>query len=53
LLPVGVRVRKGEPIARVHAAGSEAAEAAAATLINAFSIADRALEAPPLIERID
>ena len=53
LLPVGTTVRKGEPIARVHAAGTEAAKAAAATLIKAFSIADRAPEAPPLVERID
>ena len=53
LLPVGTPVRKGEPLARVHAAGLETARAAAATLIEAFSIADRAPEAPPLVERID
>ena len=52
LLPVGARVKKGDPIARVHAAGSDAAHRAAATLTGAFSIAERAPEAPPLIERI-
>jgi thymidine phosphorylase len=53
LLPVGARVKKGDPIARVHAAGTDAGEAAAATLTGAFSIADQARDAPPLIERID
>jgi thymidine phosphorylase len=53
LLPVGTAVRKGEPLARVHAARAEAAKAAATTLIKAFAIADRAPEAPPLVERID
>jgi thymidine phosphorylase len=53
LLPVGMAVRKGEPLARVHAAGTEAARDAAATLIKAFAIADRAPVTPPLVERID
>ena len=53
LLPVGARVRKGDSIARVHAASNGAAQAAAATVTEAFSISDRAPEAPPLIERID
>ena len=53
LLPVGARVKKGDPIARVHAAGADAAEMAAATLTEAFSIAERAPDAPPLVERID
>ncbi len=52
MLPVGARVRKGDPMARVHAAGTAAAEIAAVTLTEAFSIADRAAEPPPLIERI-
>ena len=53
LLPVGARVRRGEPIARVHAAGTDAAQVAAATLGEAFSIGERAPDARPLIERID
>jgi thymidine phosphorylase len=53
LLPVGAAVRKGEPIARVHAAAAGDAEAAAAALTAAFSIGDRAPAAPALIERID
>ena len=53
LLPVGARVQRGDPIARVHAAGTDAANAAMVTLLEAISIADQAPEAPPLIERID
>ncbi len=53
LLPVGARVRRGDPIARVHAAGTDAAQVAAATVREAFSIGERAPDAPPLIERID
>jgi len=52
LLPVGAAVRKGEPVARVHAAGAEAASAAASALIKAFSIAERVSASPPLVERI-
>jgi thymidine phosphorylase len=52
LLPVGATVRKGAPIARVHAAGSGAAEAAATALSAAFSIGERPPQAQPLIERI-
>ena len=52
LLPVGSNVRKGEPIARVHAAGRDAADAAAAGLSAAFSIGERAPPAAPLVERI-
>ena len=52
LLPVGTAVRKGEPVARVHAAGAEAASAAASALIKAFSIAERVSASPPLVERI-
>jgi len=52
LLPVGATVRKGEPIARVHAADSSAAQAAATALSAAFSIGERPPQAQPLIERI-
>jgi thymidine phosphorylase len=53
LLPVGTKLRKGEPIARVHAADRGAAEAAAAALSAAFTIGERPPQARPLIERID
>jgi thymidine phosphorylase len=53
LLPVGTRVRGGDSLARVHAAGADAAQAAAATVKAAFSIGERAPDAPPLVERID
>jgi thymidine phosphorylase len=52
LLPVGTRVRKGEALARVHAAGEVDADAATAALSAAFSIGERPLPAPPLVERI-
>jgi thymidine phosphorylase len=51
LLPLGTAVRKGEPIARVHASKTAAAEAAAATLSAAFTIGDEPPKARPLIER--
>lgn len=53
LLPVGATVRRGDPIARVHAAGAAEAGAAAAALAAAFTIGDRPPEARPLVERID
>jgi thymidine phosphorylase len=52
LLPLGANVKSGEPIARVHASDRKAAEAGAAALSAAFSIGDRAAQAPPLVERI-
>jgi thymidine phosphorylase len=52
LLPVGTAVRKGEPIARVHAADAAAADAATAALCAAFSIGERPPKAQPPIERI-
>jgi thymidine phosphorylase len=52
LLPVGTTVRRGEPIARVHAADAAAADAAAAALCAAFSIGERPPKAQPSIERI-
>jgi thymidine phosphorylase len=48
----GAKLRKGEPIARVHARTPEAAEAAAAALTAAFAIGEGRAEVPPLVERI-
>jgi thymidine phosphorylase len=52
LIPRGANVTKGEPLARVHAASRDAAEAAASTLVSAYTIGDGRPEAPPLVERI-
>jgi thymidine phosphorylase len=53
LQPRGARVAKDEPLARVHAASRDAAEAAASTLTQAYTIGNGRPEAPPLVERID
>jgi thymidine phosphorylase len=52
LLPAGAKVRAGEPIARIHAAGRDAAALAAAALSAAFTIGERPPQARPLVERI-
>ncbi len=52
LLPVGAVVKKGQPIARVHATDASAADAADANLIRAFSIGDQKPQSRPLVERI-
>jgi thymidine phosphorylase len=52
LLPLGAIVRKGDPIARVHASDRKAAEAGAAALSAAFSIGEKPPQAPLLVERI-
>ena len=44
--------QRGDPIARVHASGRAAADAAATALSAAFSIGDRPPKPQPLIERI-
>jgi thymidine phosphorylase len=51
LQPVGTAVRRGDAIARVHAADAAGAEAGAAALASAFSIGDERPRARPLIER--
>ncbi|WP_174019688.1 thymidine phosphorylase [Agrobacterium fabrum] len=53
ILPLGVRVEKGEPIAVVHAASSEDAERAVKRIEDCFGIADNAPEiAASVLERI-
>ncbi|MCZ7446568.1 thymidine phosphorylase [Agrobacterium rhizogenes] len=53
ILPLGVRVEKGEPIAVVHAASSEDVERAIRRIEGCYGIADSAPEiAPPILERI-
>jgi thymidine phosphorylase len=53
LVPVGAAIQRGEPIARVHAASGDGAEAAVAAVRGAYTIGDEPLVVPPLIERID
>jgi thymidine phosphorylase len=52
LVPVGAVIRKGEPIARVHAADLAAADEAAAVVAAAFTLGEKPPIAPPLVERI-
>jgi len=53
ILPLGVRVEKGEPIAVVHAASSEDAERAIRRIEDCYGIADSVPEiAAPILERI-
>ncbi|WCJ62459.1 thymidine phosphorylase [Agrobacterium tumefaciens] len=53
ILPLGVRVEKGEPIAVVHAASSEDAERAVRRIEDCYGIADSVPEiAAPILERI-
>src|SRR5262245_16726489 len=49
----GVTLRKGEPIARVHARTADQAKAAAAALAAAFTIGEGRPESAPLVEKID
>ncbi|MFF2322642.1 thymidine phosphorylase [Agrobacterium sp. NPDC058088] len=53
ILPLGARVKKGEPIAVVHAASGEDAERAITRIENCYGIADSGPEiAEPILERI-
>lgn len=52
LRPRGATVQNGEPIARVHARTKDAAEAAAAALVTAFTVGEGRPEIPPLVEKI-
>ncbi|WP_289044112.1 thymidine phosphorylase [uncultured Aliiroseovarius sp.] len=51
LLPVGVKVEKGDPIAFVHADGEEAADQAQATLLSAYAIGEPP-EPQPIVREI-
>ncbi|MWB77650.1 thymidine phosphorylase [Pseudooceanicola sp. 216_PA32_1] len=54
ILPLGTRVEKGQPLARVHASRIEAADKAARAVLAAVNIAGTAPQVPALIrERID
>jgi thymidine phosphorylase len=49
--PVGAYVRKGDPLARVHAADEVAAEVAIRNVIDAVRVGDRASHPEPLIRQ--
>jgi len=51
-VPLGAAVRAAGPLARVHAASRAAAQAAARTVAQAYTIAEVAPAAPVLVERI-
>lgn len=53
LVPLGARMRAGEPLARVHAASADAARLATQAVARAFRIGGETQAAPPLIERIE
>ncbi|WP_137699443.1 thymidine phosphorylase [Marimonas lutisalis] len=53
LLPLGTKLARGQPLARIHAAREDAAARAEAELLAAITIGSAAPETPPLIhERI-
>jgi thymidine phosphorylase len=52
LAPRGARIEAGQPLARVHAATREGAEAAARAVTRAYDIGDRAPAPRTLVERI-
>jgi thymidine phosphorylase len=51
IVPLGARVRAGEPLLRVHAASADDAQAALATLGTALQVGEALAEPPPPIVR--
>ncbi|MEM7719125.1 MAG: thymidine phosphorylase [Pseudomonadota bacterium] len=52
ILPIGSDVTKGAPVARLHAAGERAAQAAERAYLSALTIADAAAPRPLMIDRV-
>jgi len=52
LVPLGARIRRGESVARVHAATVDAAERGAEAVARAFTLGDAAPTLPRLVERL-
>ncbi|AZQ68757.1 thymidine phosphorylase [Silicimonas algicola] len=52
ILPLGAEVSKGEPVARLHAAGEKAAQEAERAYLDALTIGERAEPLPLMIERV-
>jgi thymidine phosphorylase len=52
LVPLGARLRRGESVARVHAATDDAAERAVEAVARAFTLGDAAPTLPRLVERL-
>ncbi len=53
LLPAGAKVARGEPLARIHAANADAAQAATLRVQRAYTISATTPELPPLVRRLD
>lgn len=51
--PVGTAVNKGDPLARIHAASQEHAQAAMAAVLKAFTLGEKVERIDPVLERID
>lgn len=51
--PVGTAVNKGDPLARIHAASQEDAQAAMAAVLKAFTLGEKVERIDPVLERID
>ena len=52
ILPLGAEVSKGQPVARLHAAGEKAAQEAERAYLDALTIGERAEPLPLMIERV-
>ncbi|WP_273486233.1 thymidine phosphorylase [Lentibacter algarum] len=52
MLPLGTRVEKGQPIARVHASREDAARSAAVDVLQATTLGSAPTEQPLLLERV-
>ncbi len=52
ILPLGTKVAKGAPVARLHAAGEKAAQAAERAYLGALDIRDSAAPVPLLIDKV-
>ena len=52
ILPLGTEVKKGQPVARLHAAGEKAAQEAERAFLDAIAIGEHAEALPLVIERV-
>jgi len=52
IIPLGFEVSKGQPVARIHAAGEKAAQEAERAYLDALTIGEHADPLPLMIERV-
>ncbi|KFB08317.1 thymidine phosphorylase [Nitratireductor basaltis] len=52
ITPVGTAISKGDPLARIHAAHREDAQAAQAALLKAFTLGEKVERINPVLERV-